>query len=78
MATTMYFEEIVQDQGGEVTAEIEIGRSSFYAGCSVPAGIGEDSVYIRFDEKTILMDRATAKRFIEAAISVGRYHSLID
>ena len=40
MATTMYFEEIVVDQGGKHSMELELGRSSYYP---------EDSIYITVD-----------------------------
>jgi hypothetical protein len=78
MATTMYFEEVIRDQGGEHTMSMEFGRSSYYAGSPVPAGEGTGSIYITVDGKTIIMDRDTAKKFVEAAVSVGRYHGLID
>jgi hypothetical protein len=69
MATTMYFEEFIKDQGGKSSMDLEIGRSSYYP---------EDSIYIRVHEKTVIMDRATAKRFVDAVISVGQYHGLVD
>jgi hypothetical protein len=69
VATTVYFEEIIKDQGGEESMDLEIGRSSFYP---------EDSIYIRVGEETIIMDRATAKKFVEAVVSVGHYHRFID
>lgn len=69
MATTMYFEEVVLDQGGDISMEVEIGRSSFYP---------EDSIYLTIDGKQVIMDRATAKRFVEAVVAVGSYHSFID
>lgn len=69
MATTMYFEEVIKDQGGKSSMDLEIGRSSYYA---------EDSIYIRVDDTTVIMDLATAKRFVEAVQSVGQYHRLID
>lgn len=78
MATTMYFEETIHDQGGKHQMDVEFGRSSFYAGCNVASGVGEDSIYLTVDGKTVIMDRATAKRFVEAAISVGHYHGLVD
>jgi hypothetical protein len=78
MATTCYFDETIRDQGGKGTMELEFGRSSFYANCQIPSGVGEDSIYITVDEKMVIMDRATAKKFVEALISVGRYHNLID
>jgi hypothetical protein len=78
MTTTQYFEEVVVDQGGEEKISIEFGRSSFYAGCPTPSGTGEDSIYLKVDGKSIIMDQATAKKFVEAAMSVGHYFRLID
>ena len=69
MATTMYFDEVVRDQGGEDSIAIELGRSSFYS---------EDSIYLTVDGKSVIMDYATAKRFVNAVIEVGRYHCMID
>ncbi len=69
MATTMFFQEKIQDQGKKEEMDLEIGRSSFYK---------EDSIYITVDGKSVVMDRATAKRFVEAVMSVGEYHGLID
>ncbi|ELV7509396.1 hypothetical protein [Aeromonas sp. s11] len=69
MATTMYFEETVKDQGGKTEMDLEIGRSSFYP---------EDSIYITVDGKTVIMNRKTAKRFVEAVYSVGFYHGFIE
>ena len=69
MATTMYFEETVKDQGGKSSFEIELGRSSFYP---------EDSFYLTIDGKTVIMDLATAKRFVNAVVAVGQYHGLVD
>lgn len=69
MATTMYFEETICDQGGVEEFDIELGRSSFYP---------EDSIYLTVDGKTVIMDRATAKRFVEATVAVGRYHGMIE
>jgi len=68
MATTSYFEETIKDQGGKTEMELEVGRSSFYA---------EDSIYITVDGKTVIMDRKTAKNFVEAVNSVGIYHGFI-
>jgi hypothetical protein len=65
MATTVYFNEVIVDQGKEASIEIELGRSSFYP---------EDSIYLVVDGKTVIMDRATAKRFVEAVNDVGGYH----
>ena len=69
MATTMYFDEVIHDQGGKSSFEIELGRSSYYP---------EDSIYLKVDGKTVIMDRATAKRFVEAVNSVGFYHGFIE
>lgn len=69
MATTMYFDETIKDQGGRTEMELEVGRSSFYP---------EDSIYITVDGKTVTMDRKTAKRFVEAVNSVGLYHGFIE
>lgn len=69
MATTMYFEETIKDQGGKTEMELEIGRSSFYP---------EDSIYIIVDGKTVIMDRKTAKRFVEAVNSVGFFHGFVE
>ncbi|MEW8403481.1 MAG: hypothetical protein AB2689_21710 [Candidatus Thiodiazotropha taylori] len=69
MATTLYFDEIVKDQGGDISMEVEIGRSSFYP---------EDSVYLVIDGKRVIMDRITAKRFVNAVADVGNYHGFLD
>ena len=69
MATTMYFEETIKDQGGEISFDVEIGRSSYYP---------EDSIYLKVDGRTVIMDRATAKRFVDAVASVGFYHGFLD
>jgi len=45
MATTVYFEEEVFDQGGKHSMNIELGRSSYYP---------EDSIYINVEEKGIV------------------------
>ena len=69
MATTTYFEETVSCQGGERQMNIELGRSSYYS---------EDSVYLNVDGSGLVMDRETAKRFVEAVAAVGRYHGFIE
>lgn len=68
MATTMFFEETIKDQGGKTSMDVEIGRSSFYV---------EDSIYLTIDGKTVIMDREMAKKFVDAVISVGSYHGLV-
>lgn len=69
MATTMYFEEEIRDQGGKTQMMVELGRSSYYS---------EDSIYLNVDGKLVIMDLATAKRFVDAVISVGHFHRLVD
>ncbi len=69
MATTVYFEETINDQGGKSSMELEIGRSSFYP---------EDSIYIKVGDNLVIMDRAMAKKFADAVVSVGHYHGFID
>lgn len=69
MATTMYFEENIQDQGGETSLDVEFGRSSYYP---------EDSIYLAVDGKTVIMNRVTAKKFVDAVISLGHYHGFLD
>lgn len=78
MATTVYFEKDVKDQGGKDALFVEFGRSSYYSNSPVPGGTGVDSIYLTVDDKMVVMDRATAKEFVEAAIAVGHYHGLID
>lgn len=68
MATTTFFEEKIEDQGGKTSMDLEIGRSSFYS---------EDSIYITVDGKTVIMDRETAKKFVDAVVSVGFYHGFV-
>lgn len=68
LATTMYFEETILDQGGKISLDIELGRSSYYP---------EDSIYLKVDGKTVIMDLATAQRFVGAVMSVGHYHGLV-
>jgi|TARA_B110000259_G_scaffold25530_1_gene26290 hypothetical protein len=69
MATTMYFEETIKDQGGKETMDVEFGRSSYYE---------DDSIYLNVNGEGVIMDRTTAKRFVDAIISVGHYHGLVD
>ena len=65
----MYFDETVRDQGGKTSFDIELGRSSYYP---------EDSIYLTVDGKTVIMDRATAQRFVNSVVSVGHYHGLLE
>lgn len=68
MATNMFFEEVVKCQGGQEEMHIEFGRSSYY---------DEDSIYLKVDDKSLVMDRKTAKKFVEAASEVGFYFGFI-
>lgn len=64
MATTMYFDEKVKDLEKDVTLDIELGKSSFY---------GDTHLYIRVDDKTIIMDGKTEKEFFESIERLGFY-----
>lgn len=78
MATTAYFDETIVDQDGGHSLQVEFGRSSYYSGAELNGGgTGSDSIYLSVDGSSVIMDRETAKRFVEAAISVGRYHGLV-
>jgi hypothetical protein len=78
MATTIFFEETIKDQGEKHQMDVELGRSSYYSAVPIPAGTGTDSIYLKVDDKIVIMDLATAKRFVEAVIAVGQYHRLVD
>ena len=69
MATTQYFDEIIRDQGGEQAMDVEFGRSSNYP---------QQSIYLTVDGKSVIMDRATAKRFVEGVLLIGHYLDLVD
>lgn len=69
MATTVYFEETVIGQGGKDRMDVEMGRSFFFE---------EDSIYLNVDGNSVVMDRATAKRFVEAVMNVGFYHGFVE
>jgi hypothetical protein len=74
----MYFDKEVKDQHTDTVMHVEIGRSSAYSGAQIRDGIGEDSIYINIDGKQIIMDRKTAKEFVEAIQSLGKYHCLLE
>lgn len=67
MATLMFFEEVLKDQGNKTSVELEVGRSSYY---------DEDSIYFVIDGKTVIVDREQAKRFVNAVSDVGSYLGL--
>jgi hypothetical protein len=69
MATTMYFEETIIDQGGKDKMDVEFGSSSFY---------DEPSIYLNVNGEGVIMDQATAKRFVNAVIRVGEFYGLVD
>lgn len=56
-------------QGGMISLDVELGRSSFYP---------EDSIYLIVDGKTVIMVHKTAQRFVNAVVSVGHYHGFIE
>lgn len=67
MATLMFFEETLKDQGDEASIDFEMGRSSFY---------DEDSIYFVIDGKSVIVNREQAKRFVNAVADVGSYLGL--
>ena len=69
MATTEYFNESVKCQGGKDMMDVEFGRSSYFE---------EDSIYLKVDGKGLVMDRATAEKFVKAALNVGEYFGFTD
>lgn len=69
MATTVFFEKTIKCQGGKEKMDIELGRSSYYE---------EDSIYLNVDGKSLVMDRATAKKFVEATAGVGAYFGFVE
>ncbi|AIY66116.1 hypothetical protein [Pseudoalteromonas piratica] len=69
MATTMYFEETLKDQGDKNSMDVEIGCSSFYR---------DSSIYINVDDKLVIMDPEQAKRFVQAVVSAGQYYGFIE
>lgn len=69
MATTIYFEETIEDQGGKTSMALEIGTSSFYQ---------QPSLYIKADDNIVIMDIETAKKFVDSVISAGEYYGLVD
>jgi hypothetical protein len=77
MATTEYFNETIVDQDNRTSMSLEVGRSSFYAGCDVASGKGRDSIYLTVDGKTVIMPYDVAQRFAEAVQAVGQYHQMI-
>lgn len=58
MATVQFFDKNVKCQSGEEELALEFGRSSYFK---------EDSIYLNVAGKSIVMDRETAKEFVEAA-----------
>lgn len=67
MATTMFFEEKINDQGGTDSLELEFGRSSYYS---------ENSLYIVINGNGVIVDRKTAKRIADAMASCASYLAL--
>lgn len=67
MATLMFFEETLKDQGNKTSVELEVGCSSYY---------DEHSIYFVIDGKTVIVNREQAKRFVDAVADVGSYLGL--
>lgn len=66
MATTMFFEETLRDKEKQDAAvDLEFGRSSYYN--------GENLIYLKIDDTTLIVDEETGKRLVEAMSDVGRY-----
>ena len=79
MATTCYFEKDIKDQEREDVLSVEFGRSSFYSGARLDNGSeGKDSIYLNVDGKSVVMDLETAREFVNAAATVGRYFGILD
>jgi hypothetical protein len=65
MATTVFFEKILQDQVEKAhTIKLEFGRMSF---------TGESLIYFRIDGKPIIIDRQTGLEICEAMHNVAVY-----
>ncbi|AVJ55847.1 hypothetical protein C5610_05665 [Idiomarina sp. OT37-5b] len=69
MATTIHFEKLIKCQGKRDEMEVEFGRSSYYK---------EDSIYLKVNGKVVVMDRKTAKEFVDAVATVGVYFGLLE
>jgi len=66
MATTIFFEENLQNAGGSARElQLEVGTTNF---------IRENSIYITVDGKQIVMDEKMSKKFVEAVGKIGRYY----
>lgn len=66
MATTMFFEETVRDkERRDISFELEFGRSSYYH--------GENLIYLKVDDKHLILDEKTGRRVFEAMRAVGEY-----
>ena len=64
MATTMFFERVLTDEGGKTKMEIEFGRSSFYR---------KNLFYIVVDGKTLIMSDHDGREFCEQVQEAGIY-----
>jgi len=71
MATTMFFEETICDkEDKEMAVDLEFGRSSYYH--------GENLLYLKIDDKAIILDEKTGRRLVEAMVDTGRYLGYAD
>jgi hypothetical protein len=66
MATTMYFEETLRDQGGknDVAIELEFGSSTYYP---------KASIYLVVNGETVILDEATGRKLVDAMAMVAGY-----
>jgi len=65
MATTAYFDKVLQDQVDEKNKiNLEFGRMSF---------TGENLLYFKIDGKTLIVDEKTGLEICEAMWNVAKY-----
>jgi hypothetical protein len=66
MATTCFFEAVIQDKKEpDGRMHLEFGRSSFYG--------GESLLYLNIDDKTLIVDEATGRKICDAMWELGVY-----
>jgi hypothetical protein len=65
MATTCFFEKVIQDKGQkDAKMDLEFGRSSFY---------GDSLVYFTVDDNSVCVDEATGREIYDAMMRLGAY-----
>ena len=66
MATTCFFDEVIQDKKEpDGRMRLEFGRSSLYG--------GENLIYLTIDDKTQIVDEATGRKICDAMWELGVY-----